>query len=52
MVDEKVLFKQTRPGKWNYTTINTGSMINAGNYKVKLVTKNAKGLIVSNIDIQ
>ncbi|MCH5720303.1 malectin domain-containing carbohydrate-binding protein [Niabella hibiscisoli] len=52
MVDEAVVFKTTRPGKWNYITINTGSMINAGSYKVKLITKNANGLVVSNIDIQ
>ncbi len=52
MVDEAVVFKTTRPGKWNYITINTGGMINAGSYKVKLITRNANGLIVSNIDIQ
>ncbi len=52
MADEAVVFKTTRQGKWNYITINTGSMINAGNYKVKLVTRNANGLVVSNIDIQ
>lgn len=52
MVEAPAVFKFTRPGKWNYITINTGSMINAGHYKVRLVTKNAKGLIVSNIDIQ
>lgn len=52
MVEEPVVFKTARPGKWNYITINTGSMINAGNYKVKLITRNANGLIVSNIDIQ
>lgn len=52
MLDEKVQFKFTREGKWNYITVNTGSMINAGNYKVKLITKNAKGVMVSNIDVQ
>ena len=52
MVEAQAVFKFTRPGKWNYITINTGSMINAGHYKVRLVTKDAKGLIVSNIDIQ
>lgn len=52
MVDEAVVFKTTRPGKWNYITINTGGMINAGSYKVKLITRNANGLVVSNIDIQ
>ncbi|MGN7788106.1 malectin domain-containing carbohydrate-binding protein [Niabella sp. 22666] len=52
MADEPVVFKTTRPGKWSYITMNTGSMINAGNYKVKLITRNANGLIVSNIDIQ
>lgn len=52
MLDEAVQFKFTREGKWNFITVNTGSMINAGNYKVKLITRDAKGLIVSNIDIQ
>ncbi|GAB3417045.1 hypothetical protein GCM10027516_10470 [Niabella aquatica] len=52
MIEAPAAFKFTRPGKWNYITIHTGNMINAGHYKVRLVTKNAKGLIVSNIDIQ
>lgn len=52
MANEVILFKYTRPGKWNYVTVNTGGMINAGNYRVTLLLKNAKGLVVSNIDIQ
>ncbi|MCH5598769.1 malectin domain-containing carbohydrate-binding protein [Niabella ginsengisoli] len=52
LVEEPVQFKFTKTGKWNYVNINTGSMINAGSYKVKLVTKNAEGLIISNIDVQ
>ncbi|MFV0604585.1 MAG: malectin domain-containing carbohydrate-binding protein [Niabella sp.] len=52
MLVEKINFKFTRDGKWNFVTVNTGSQINAGNYNVKLTTKNAKGLIVSNVDVQ
>lgn len=52
LMEEPVQFRQTKKDKWNYITINTGSMINAGYYKVKLSVKNAKGLIVSNIDVQ
>jgi len=52
MLEEKVSFTFTRPGKWNQFTINTGNMINAGNYKVKLMVENAEGLAISGIDIQ
>ncbi|WP_428400448.1 malectin domain-containing carbohydrate-binding protein [Niabella insulamsoli] len=52
LVNENVAFKWTKEGKWNYITINTGTMINAGNYQLQLTTSEAKGLIVSNVDIQ
>ena len=52
MLDEPVNFTFTRAGKWNQFTINTGNMINAGNYKVKIIVSGAKGLALSGIDIQ
>lgn len=52
LTEEVVKFKLTRKGKWNFIVFDTGSMINAGYYKVKLFTKGAKGLIISNIDVQ
>ena len=52
MLDETVNFTFTRSGKWNQFTINTGNMINAGNYSVKLITENAEGLAVSGIEVQ
>jgi beta-galactosidase len=52
MLDEKVQFSFTREGKWNQFTLHTPTMINAGNYTVKLLMENAKGLAVSGIDIQ
>jgi hypothetical protein len=52
MLNESVQFNFTNPGKWNQFTLNTGNMINAGNYTVKLEIKNAEGLAISGIDIQ
>ena len=52
MLDVPVNFTFTRSGKWNQFTVNTGNMINAGNYTVKLITEEAEGLAVSGIEIQ
>jgi len=52
MPDEEVQFTFTNTGKWNQFTINTGNMINAGNYTVRLVISNAADLAISGIDIQ
>lgn len=52
MMDQPVSFTFTRPGKWNTVTVNTGNMINAGNYTVKLKLEKADRLIVSGIDVQ
>jgi hypothetical protein len=52
MLEEPVSFTFTRSAKWNQFTINTGNMINAGNYTVKLMIENAEGLAVSGIEIQ
>lgn len=52
MLEEPVSFTFTRPGKWNQFTFDTRSMINAGNYIVKLIIENAAGLALSSIEIQ
>jgi beta-galactosidase len=52
MLDEEVQFNFTNTGKWNQFTINTGNMINAGNYSVRLIITGAEGLAISGIDIQ
>ncbi|MBL7741830.1 MAG: DUF4982 domain-containing protein [Chitinophagaceae bacterium] len=52
MMEENVVFTFTRPGKWNQFTVNTGTMINAGNYIVKLIIEQAEGLAVSGTEIQ
>lgn len=52
MMDEPVSFSFTRPGKWNQFTLNTATMINAGNYTVRLLVKDGKGLALSSVDVQ
>lgn len=52
MQEETIDIGFTRPGKWNTVSFTTSSMINAGNYKVKLITKEGKELAVSGIEIQ
>ncbi|GAB3018159.1 hypothetical protein GCM10027051_24030 [Niabella terrae] len=52
MLEQPLQFKFTRTGKWNLITVHTPGMVNAGHYKVVVRTQNAKGLMISNIDIQ
>jgi hypothetical protein len=52
MKEEEILFTPTRQGKSNYINSTTGTMINAGNYKVKLTSKDAEGLSVNSLDVQ
>jgi hypothetical protein len=52
MLDEEVQFTFTNTGKWNQFTINTGNMINAGNYIIRLIINNAAELTISSVDIQ
>ncbi|WP_256012341.1 malectin domain-containing carbohydrate-binding protein [Desertivirga xinjiangensis] len=42
----------TREGKWNYFTTNTGTMINAGTYKVRLTAIDMEGVSVDALDVQ
>jgi beta-galactosidase len=57
--DGKLLIKEeivelgpSKPGKWNYLTTSTGTMINAGSYRVKLTAIDAVGLSVSGLEVQ
>jgi beta-galactosidase len=52
MPEEPLGFSFTRAGKWNSVQFNTHTMINAGNYTIKLIFNNAAGLALSGIDIQ
>jgi len=49
---ENVEFKATRPGKSNYISTTTGTMINAGKYIVRLNAKDATGLSINSLDVQ
>ncbi len=42
----------TRPGKWNYYNTTTGSMINAGNYIIRVISKDAKELSLRDISVR
>jgi len=42
----------TREGKWNYINTNTGTMINAGTYIVKVKAIDAVGVSVDAVDVQ
>lgn len=52
MKEEPVEFTTTRPGKWNYINSTTGSMINAGHYKVRLISTEAENLSVYDLSVQ
>ncbi|MGN7990366.1 malectin domain-containing carbohydrate-binding protein [Pedobacter sp. 22226] len=52
MKTEIAEFAPTKEGKWNYLSTNTGSMINAGSYKVRLIATETKGLAVDALDVQ
>jgi hypothetical protein len=52
MKEEEILFTPTRIGKSNYINTTTGTMINAGNYKLRLMSKDAEGLSVNSLDVQ
>ncbi|PZP47706.1 MAG: glycoside hydrolase family 2 [Pseudopedobacter saltans] len=49
---EEITLDLTKEGKWGLIETNSDSMINAGDYKFKLVTNDAKGLVVSGIEIR
>jgi beta-galactosidase len=49
---EVIEFKTTPPGKSNYISTTTGTMINAGKYTVQLRAKEAIGLSINSLDVQ
>lgn len=42
----------TKEGKWNYFTTNTGTMINAGTYTVRIIAEDAEGVSIDAVDVQ
>jgi len=52
MKTELVEFAPTKTGKWNYLSTNTGSMINAGSYNLRLTAVESKGLAIDALDVQ
>ncbi|MEJ5963107.1 malectin domain-containing carbohydrate-binding protein [Pedobacter immunditicola] len=52
MKTEPVEFKFTKQGKWNYFNTSTGSMINAGTYKLRIIAEDAKGLSIDGVEVQ
>ena len=49
MMQEKIEFTPSPKGKWNYVATNTGTQINAGNYRVRIT---GAGVSVSGLDVQ
>ncbi|RYD78260.1 MAG: hypothetical protein EOP53_11520 [Sphingobacteriales bacterium] len=52
MKTENAEFAATKDGKWNYYNTNTGSMINAGSYKLRIIATESKGLYIDALDVQ
>jgi beta-galactosidase len=52
MKEEDVEFTPTKTGKTNYISTTTGSMINAGTYKVRITSEEAEGVNINSLDVQ
>ena len=52
MKTEQLTFEPTKAGKWNYLATNTGSMVNAGVYLVRMVSQDTKDLTIDGLDVQ
>ncbi|WP_069658776.1 malectin domain-containing carbohydrate-binding protein [Arcticibacter eurypsychrophilus] len=50
--EEWVDLLTSKTGKWNYLNGTTGSMINAGTYKLRLIAIDAEGLSISGLEVQ
>jgi hypothetical protein len=50
--EETVALPPSKPGKWGYLTTSTGTMINAGSYRVRLTATDAAGLSISGLEVQ
>jgi beta-galactosidase len=49
---QEIVLNPTKLGKWNYLSTNTGSMINAGTYKVNIIAIDAKDLTIDELAVQ
>ncbi len=52
MRTENADFVPAKEGKWNYYNTTTGSMINAGAYKLRIIATDAKDLTFDALDVQ
>ena len=49
---EKVRLEPTRDGKWNYIDTDTGTMINAGTYRVRVTSIDAKDIYIDAVEVK
>ncbi|PRD54127.1 malectin domain-containing carbohydrate-binding protein [Sphingobacterium gobiense] len=50
--EERVRLEPTRAGKWNYIDTDTGTMINAGTYRVRVKSIDAKDIYIDAVDVK
>ena len=50
--EEPIQFTPSKPGKWNYIVTNTGTMVNAGKYFVRIFSTDANGIYLSSLEVQ
>ena len=50
--DEVLEFPPSKEGKWSYISTNTGTMINAGTYRIILQAASLKGIYLDALDVQ
>ena len=49
---EEVDLEPTREGKWNYIDTDTGTMINAGTYRIRIKSIDAAGIYLDALDVK
>ncbi len=52
MKEETIEFTPTRPTKWNYINSTTGSMINAGYYRIRITSSEAEDVSFYDLAVQ
>ncbi|MBS1567520.1 MAG: glycoside hydrolase family 2, partial [Bacteroidetes bacterium] len=50
--EETVQLSPSLPGKWSYLNSSTGTVVNAGNYRLRLIAVNAASLAIDGLDVQ
>jgi len=50
--EQIVQLSPSPPGKWNYLNSSTGTTINAGSYRLRLISQDADGLAIDGLDVQ